>query len=198
MFPELIVRQYKPRTTFYSFPPCPSPAARYASANLPLIIFVSFHVVGEPSSSSYVVSLVHLRLGHCCCKSCVGNILNARRPVCHSCRAPINREDVKPIFLDFVEPRTAFATTVVDGLDRMGVDSKSISVTKARDKIKQTAENIEAEKEVAVGGLLSLFPRLLTPMAFPSIHYRNPLITSTRELFLYLPRWRIRRLNWAC
>lgn len=107
-----------------------------------------------------MICLTHLCSGHGCCVSCVENILNVERPICHSCRAPIRREVVKPIFLDFVEPRIALATTVIDGLDRMGASSKSINVTKTRDMIKKTAENIEAEKEVAVSDIPPLILRL--------------------------------------
>jgi len=46
------------------------------------------------------------------------------------------------------------ANTVAEGLDRMDMDSKLISVERAGEKIEKVAQNIQAEPEVAVSDIL--------------------------------------------
>jgi hypothetical protein len=83
------------------------------------------------------------------------DILKAKpRPSCPICRDPITKGDGQQIFIVIEDSKVAMANTVAEGLDRMDMDSKLISVERAGEKIEKVAQNIQAEPEVAVSDIL--------------------------------------------
>ncbi|TFK71433.1 hypothetical protein BDN72DRAFT_837653 [Pluteus cervinus] len=83
--------------------------------------------------------------GHCFCGECAGRILettNSRGHAnCPTCRQQVRKGDLRRVYLDIVDPRNV----VIDGLDRMGRDSKLVSVTKAKDKLRKEADKLSGE-----------------------------------------------------
>ncbi|KAF8159345.1 hypothetical protein B0H34DRAFT_796602 [Crassisporium funariophilum] len=73
--------------------------------------------------------------GHGFCTSCKDNILQQRRPTCPNCRVSIYPGDAHPVYLEVVDSKVAYASSVIEGLDQMGATTPLASVKKASQKL---------------------------------------------------------------
>ncbi len=57
----------------------------------------------------------------------------------------LHKEDAHPVFIEIVDPQTVLETSLVNGLNRMGSDTPSVSVKKAGQKLGKILEGSKTE-----------------------------------------------------
>ncbi|KAJ3824594.1 hypothetical protein EV361DRAFT_362621 [Lentinula raphanica] len=92
-----------------------------------------------------------LPCGHGGCKSCLGRIFNSgtQKGSCWMCRREFRRNEAHRIYIDVVDSKVATVQHTVEGLDRMDSKAKLISVERASQVMKKTAQELECDNERA-------------------------------------------------
>ncbi|KAM6497316.1 hypothetical protein JOM56_007789 [Amanita muscaria] len=86
--------------------------------------------------------------GHFLCNSCINTMFPSRK-TCPFCRAPITKESFRTILLDIVPASVALTDRVIEGLDLMNENAKLVSVLKTPAKLKEAAESLNVDQELA-------------------------------------------------
>ncbi|KAF8972746.1 hypothetical protein BDZ97DRAFT_854887 [Flammula alnicola] len=77
--------------------------------------------------------------GHGFCASCTDKLFLGPRTKCPNCRKFIQRRDGHPVYLELIDSKTVFATSVMEGLDMMNPETPLVSIKKASEKLEKIA-----------------------------------------------------------
>lgn len=72
------------------------------------------------------------------------------RPKCPNCRSHIRDRDAHPLFLELVDSKVAFASSLVDGLNKMDHETPLLSVKKASQKLGKVLQGPQPEPNTMV------------------------------------------------
>ncbi|KAF8806904.1 hypothetical protein BYT27DRAFT_7167162 [Phlegmacium glaucopus] len=90
--------------------------------------------------------------GHGLCIDCKRRMFQeSRRPKCPNCRIHIHDRDAHPVFLELIDSKVAFASSLVDGLDRMDCETPLLSVKKAGQKLGRVLQGPQLEPDAMAG-----------------------------------------------
>lgn len=94
-------------------------------------------------------------LGHGFCIDCKNRMLQGSgRPKCPNCRAHIRDRDAHPLFLELVDSKAVFASSVVEGLNKMDHETPLPSVKKAGQKLRKVLQGTQPEHNAMVNAAL--------------------------------------------
>jgi hypothetical protein len=82
------------------------------------------------------------------CKSCI--FRESVRPNCPNCRLRIRDRDAHPLFLELVDSKVAFASSIVEGLDNMDHETPFLSVKKAGHNLTKVLQDPQPENNAMV------------------------------------------------
>ena len=89
--------------------------------------------------------------GHGLCIDCKIRIFKeSARPNCPNCRTRIRDRDAHPVFLELVDSKVAFASSLVDGLDKMNHEAPLASIKKAGQKLGKVIQGPQPEHDAMV------------------------------------------------
>jgi len=81
-------------------------------------------------------------IGHGFCRADIARLFhNATRPHCPHCRIALHRRDAHPIHIEIVDGKASQVATIIDGLEQMGADTPSVSISKASKKVEKVLGN---------------------------------------------------------
>ena len=83
------------------------------------------------------------------------------RPKCPNCRVIIRDRESHPLFLELVDSKTVFTSSLVEGLGKMDHETPLLSVKKAGQKLRKALQGPQPEPNAMVNvALFDIFPSL--------------------------------------
>lgn len=123
------------------------------------------------------------------CKSCI--FQGSVRSNCPNCRLRIRDQDAHPLFLELVDSKVAFASSLVEDLDKMDHETPLLSVKKAGQKLTKVLQDSQPDPNAMVkrGSLFCFIFFLIPFFASPKrLHLSRLQKISTNVSFLSLPK----------
>ena len=112
------------------------------------------------------------------CKSCI--FRESVRPNCPNCRLRIRDRDAHPLFLELVDSKVAFASSIVEGLDKMDHETPILGVKMAGQNLKKALHpQLEPSAMVKHDSLRFVF--VLIPFFFLASSSKTALIKATKD-----------------
>lgn len=89
--------------------------------------------------------------GHGFCIDCKSRMFQGSvRPNCPNCRIRIRDQDAHPLFLELVDSKVAFVSSLVEGLDKIDHETPLPNVKKAGQKLTKVLQDPQPEPNVMV------------------------------------------------
>ena len=113
---------------------------------------------------------MYIMIGHGFCIDCKSYMFKeSERPDCPNCRRRLHDQDAHPLFLELVDAEVAFASNIVEGLNKMDHETPLLRVEKAGEKLTEVLQdprsksNDMVKKKPALPSILFLS----RPYSFP-------------------------------
>jgi hypothetical protein len=100
--------------------------------------------------------------GHCFCDKCVSALTKQKITKCPVCRKPISPRSGEQLYLDIFESSVEKAEWVTEGVKRMGVDTETKSVQRAKKEIEKVIDDNGFKRNVILVSCLLPFPPIVT------------------------------------
>ena len=108
--------------------------------------------------------------GHGFCIDCKSSIFQgSARPNCPNCRLRIRDRDAHPLFLELVDSKVAFVSSLVESLEEMDHETPLLSIKKAGQKLTKVLQdpqpledsNAMVKKTGSLGSFFNLIPLII-------------------------------------
>jgi len=124
--------------------------------------------------------------GHGFCIDCKSRMFQqSRRPKCPNCRVHIRDRDAHPLFLELVDSKAVFTSSLVEGLDKMDHGTPLLSVKKAGQKLGKALQGIPPEPNAMTALIKAVegFKERIIPL-FTKVEAQSHQISTLRKDYL--------------
>ena len=153
-----------------------------------------------------IIIIMYIMTGHGFCIDCKSFMFQAsERPNCPNCRLRLHDRDAHPLFLELVDAEVAFASNIVEGLNKMDHETPLLSIEKAGEKLTKVLQDPQSKSNDMVKlffwktrvFLIYFFRRPYSPPFFSPkrLHLSRLQKISTIVSFPSLPKLKIRNMK---